>query len=189
MFSLRKTSIPHFGALPAICERAAADCTPPGGDPGDPGWPFGSPAPFPQTSFSYLVHYSLSLSPPHYKPLLYRAPHAGPGVGGFKWPAATAADPERAFLTKHTGSRSIQKSYRSLTWRRKPCRATRNCFPGTEKRPQKPSPDVFGELLGLHGDPWDLPKSSEASIPRPCREKLRFPVTHRIHFPAPSPRP
>ena len=38
-----------------------------------------SPAPFPQTSFSYLVHYSLSLSPPHYKPLLYRAPHAGPG--------------------------------------------------------------------------------------------------------------
>ena len=42
-----------------------------------------SPAPFPQTSFSYLVHYYLSLSPPHYKPLLYRAPHAGPGVGGF----------------------------------------------------------------------------------------------------------
>ena len=63
------------------------------GPPGTDGDHFAAPAPGPVDS-------QLSL-PTRYSRLGFPGdPHAGPlGVGGFKWPAATAADPEGAFST------------------------------------------------------------------------------------------
>ena len=63
MFSLRKTLISHFNALPTFCERAAADCNPPAGTLG---YNLAPPAPAPgpgeitftycfQPSFLYLL--------------------------------------------------------------------------------------------------------------------------------------
>ena len=53
VFSLRKTLISHFGALPTFCERAAADCTHPPGTLGDSS-PGRAPAPGPgETTFTY----------------------------------------------------------------------------------------------------------------------------------------
>ena len=54
VFSLRKTSISNFGALPTICERAATDCTPPGGAPVTQPGLFGPQPPSPKLALATL---------------------------------------------------------------------------------------------------------------------------------------
>ena len=71
--------------------RAAADCTSPGGHPGGPTSHSACQPNPPQTNFRYLVTYSLSLT----TPLFFHDPTRSTGSADTRWPAATAADPEK----------------------------------------------------------------------------------------------
>ena len=88
-FMLRKSTIFDLGARSRIYRPYAEQQ----GSPGPYGDHFHTPAPGPiDSQLSLPTRFSRSGFPGD--------PHAGPlGVGGFKWPAATAADPEGAFST------------------------------------------------------------------------------------------
>ena len=79
MFSLRKTSISNFGALPTICERAATDCTPPGGAPVTQPGLFGPQPPSPQA-----LQNSSTIQYPGTRSSFFPRPHTPRGVGGYE---------------------------------------------------------------------------------------------------------
>ncbi len=89
MFSLRKTLISHFGALPTICERTATDCASPVAQPGD----FRPQPPSPKLALATLLTTPCRFPLPTTSPFSTEPHTPDLGVGGLNGLAPTAADP------------------------------------------------------------------------------------------------
>ena len=102
MFSLRKTSISNFGALPTICERAATDCTPPGGAPVTQVGLLGPQPPSPKLALATLLTTPCRFPLPTTSPFSTEPHTPDLGVGGYEMACGHCRRPQEKALTHNS---------------------------------------------------------------------------------------